>query len=95
MRECEERGREPARTTDLSSTTLTNDVVEAICDYRGIDPLESGFSLYRHVDTEALDDLVASVSSDFALQFTVEDTRVCVCKSDAETVNIYVGDCGD
>lgn len=86
-------GLEPTRTTDLTSkTTLTNDLVEAICTHKDIDPLKPGWSLYDHIDIDALDNFVESVSCDLQLQFTIDDVSICICKPDSETINIYVDD---
>lgn len=90
---CEDGDSEPNRITDLTSTnTLATDIIEAVCDHKGINPLKLEFSLYDYIDIEAVDALVKSVSSGLKLQFTLEDIRVYIWKSNSNTANIYVND---
>lgn len=93
MTKRDERSQEPNQTIDLTSkTTLTCSLAKAVCDYKDIDPLDSGFSLYEYLDTDALDDLVTSVSTDLQLQFAIDDVVVCIEKPDSTTATIYVSD---
>lgn len=82
---------EPERTVDFTSQrTVTTALAEVVCNHKGIDPLESGFSLYEHLDTEALDTLVNSVTDELHLQFSIDDINVCIWAPNTETVHIYV-----
>lgn len=88
-----DRDFEPRTIADCSSKeTVTANLAEAVCDYKGVDPLEAEFSLYDYVDTEALDTLVDSVSKGLEIRFTIEDVAVCLWKSGSDTVNIHVED---
>ena len=61
-------------------------VVEAIAEANGCRPADLDFSLYEHVDTAALTELVVSKQTDWTLTFQVPncsveihgDGRICV-----------------
>lgn len=67
---------------------MTRLVAEAVAEHKGIDPFDPDFSLYEHVDTEALDDLFASVSgTKLRTEFSAAGVSVCACKTaDGELV---------
>lgn len=84
---CGERATE--RSADQNGRpSLTSQIVDEIADFKGIDPVEPGFSLYESVDTDALEDLFASASGiELRTEFRAAEVLVCVCKTtDDETV---------
>lgn len=71
-----------------SRPSLTTQLVDAIAEFKGIDPMKPDFSLYESVDTNALEDFFASASgTELRTEFRVVGVMVCVCKTaDGETV---------
>lgn len=53
-------------------------VVEAIAEVDGSSPLELGYSLNDHVETEAVNTLAASDHTDWELTFDVPDHTVTI-----------------
>lgn len=57
-----DRGETRRRFNTSSSRSLTEAVVEAIAEHKGIDELDPSFLLYERVDIESLDGLLNSKS---------------------------------
>ena len=89
---CETVGME--QTYDLSEDgSLTTVLAESIAEYKGTDPLNSDFSLYESVDTEALDELFASASgTDLRTEFDVAGVTVCTCKTESDEIVVTMRD---
>lgn len=68
--------------------SLTTKLVDAIAEFKDIDPMKPGFSLYDSVDTDALEDFFASASgTELRTEFSAVDVMVCVSQTmDGETV---------
>lgn len=84
---CGERAKE-RRADQNGHPSLTSQIVDAIADFKGIDPMNPGFSLYESVDTDALEDFFASAPGiELRTEFRAAGVLVCVCKTaDDETI---------
>lgn len=53
-------------------------IIEAVADYRGIDPLELDFSLGEQIDPEALETVLDADVEDLQVTFTIDGMTVSV-----------------
>jgi len=54
------------------------EIIEALADYRGVDPLELDFALGEKIDPEALETVLDSDTEDLQVTFTIDGTTVSV-----------------
>lgn len=81
------------RTFDYTrSESLTNELVEAVAEHRGIDALDPDFSLYDELDIAAMERLVRSESpTDICIQFRLDDDVVRLQQATETKFRISVG----
>lgn len=84
------------RTVERSSAgeeSLTTKLVDAIAEFKGIDPVDPGFSLYESVDMDALEEFVASTSgTELRTTFRAVGVLVCVRKTAKGETVVTVSD---
>lgn len=79
-----------------SSKSLTEAVVEAIAENKGIDELDPSFLLYERVDIESLNGLLNSKSpKNLQIQFDCAGQTVCVQQNGETEFDITVTETGD
>lgn len=75
----------PAKRLDPDSVCLA--IVEAIAEAERIDPLDLGYSLGDHVDTDAIEAMTAHRGGEWVLQFWVPDHTITVDSDGFVTVD--------
>lgn len=81
------------RFNTASPRSLTEVVVEAIAEHKGIDELDPNFLLYERVDVESLDGLLNSKSpKNLQIQFECVGLTVRVQQESEEEFSITVSD---
>lgn len=65
-------------------------LVEAIADYRGVDPDHPDFCLYEATDPEALERLIESTDGPLTTEFQIDDASVTVRKTVDDGIDIEV-----
>lgn len=80
------------RTFDTTtSESVTNALVDAIAEHRGIDELHPDFTLYDDVDVSAIDQLIRDSPVDLRLQFRLDDAIIRLQQDTEEEFRITVG----
>lgn len=57
---------------------ITSEVVAAIADAKGVDPMELDFRLSDYVDPDAIEQLASNPGAEWTLTFSVPDHEVTV-----------------
>jgi len=53
-------------------------IIEALADYQGVDPLELDFALGEKIDPEALETVLDADTEDLQVTFTIEGVTVSI-----------------
>lgn len=67
--------------------SIVSDIVKAVSEVDGIDPLELDYRLTDHVDVDAIQALVNHDNASFTLTFELPDHKVTVTEDGTVLVN--------
>ncbi|QLG29838.1 hypothetical protein HUG10_19705 (plasmid) [Halorarum halophilum] len=75
--------------TSEQTRTLCGAIIEAIAQYRGMDPHTVDFALYEYIEPDALTRLLQHDTSQNALiQFTADDTQITLYGDDQVEIRV-------